>query len=78
MCPRVFPAILGKGPWPKLGINNGLNFKIGRNHANDIENNKGSKIYSKNQIILDCIRPTIPLKHKCLSMILILDIVSHK
>ena len=26
-----FPAILGKGPWPKLGKNVRLNIKIGRN-----------------------------------------------
>ena len=29
--PGPFPAILGKGPWPKLGKNNQLNIKIGRN-----------------------------------------------
>ena len=46
---------------------------------NDIEHNKGSEIYiyPQNQIILDCIMPTIPLKHKCLSIILIWVIVSH-
>ena len=44
----------------------------------DIEHNKGSKIYPRNQIILDCIMPSIPLKHKCLSIILIWVIVSHK
>ena len=27
----LFPAILGKGPWPRLGKNNRLNIKIGRN-----------------------------------------------
>ena len=27
--------------------------------------NKGSKIYLQNQVILDCIMPTIPLKHMC-------------
>ena len=32
---------------------------------NDVEHNKGSKIYPQNQAILDCIMPTIPLKHKC-------------
>ena len=25
----LFPAILGKGPWPKLGKNDRLNIKIG-------------------------------------------------
>ena len=43
---------------------------------NDIEHNKGSKIYPQNQVILDCIMPSIPLKHKCLSIILIWVIVS--
>ena len=28
---RAFAAILGKGPWPKLGKNDRLNIKIGRN-----------------------------------------------
>ena len=45
---------------------------------NDIERNKGSKIYPRNQVILDCIMPSIPLKHKCLSIILIWVIVPHK
>ena len=44
----------------------------------DTEHNKGSKIYPQNQVILDCIMPTIPLKHKRLSTILIWVIVSHK
>ena len=44
----------------------------------DIEHNKGSKIYPQNQAILDCKMPTIPLKHKCLSIILIWVIISHK
>ena len=76
--PGLFPAILGKGPWPKLGKNDGLKVKIGRNYGNKIEHDKGSKIYPQNQVILDCIMPSIPLKHKCLSIILIWDIVSHK
>ena len=45
---------------------------------NDIEHNKDSKIYPQNQVILDCIMSSIPLKHKCLSIILIWVIVSHK
>ena len=28
-----------------------------------IEHNKGSKIYPQNQVILDCIMPSIPLEH---------------
>ena len=53
-----------------------LTSKLGE--INDIEHNKGSKIYPQNQVILDCIMPTIPLKHKCLSIILLWVIVSHK
>ena len=51
-----------------------LTAKLGE--INDIEHNKGSKIYPQNQVILDCIMPTIPLKHKCLSIFLIWLIVS--
>ena len=60
----LFPAILGKGPWPKLGK------MINLTEINDIEY-KGNKIYPQNQVILDRIMPSIPLKHKCLSIILI-------
>ena len=45
---------------------------------NDIEHKKGSKLYPQNQLTLDCIMPTIPFKHKCLSFILIWVIISHK
>ena len=45
---------------------------------NDTEHNKDSKIYPQNQAILDCIMSSIPLKHKCFSIILIWVIVSHK
>ena len=45
---------------------------------NDIEHNKGSKIYHQNQVIFDCIMSSISHKHKCLSIILIWVIVSHK
>ena len=67
-----FRAILGKGPWPKLGKKS----KLGE--INDIEHYKGSKIYTQNQVILDCIMPSIPLKHKCFSYILIWVSVFHK
>ena len=40
-----------------------LTSKLGE--INDIEHIKGSKIYPQNQVILDCIMPSIPLKHKC-------------
>ena len=53
-----------------------LTAKLGE--TNDIEHNKGGKIYPQNQVILDCIMPSIPLKHKCLSIILTWVIVSHK
>ena len=43
-----------------------LTSKLGE--INDIEYNKGSKIYPQNQVILDCIVSSIPLKHKCLSI----------
>ena len=72
----LFPAILGNGPWPKLGKMIDLKAKL--REIKGIEHNKGSKIYPQNQVILDCIMPTIPLKHKCLSIILIWVIVSHK
>ena len=45
---------------------------------NDIQHNKGSKIYPQNQVIFDCIMSSIPLKHKCLSVILIWVIGPHK
>ena len=53
-----------------------LTAKLGE--INDIEHNKGSKIYPQNQVILDCIKSSIPLKHKCLSIILTWVIVSYK
>ena len=52
-----------------------LSSKLGE--INDLEHNKGSKIYPQNQCILHCIMPSIPLKHKPLSIILIRVIVSH-
>ena len=45
---------------------------------NDIEHDKGIKLYPQNQVILVCIMPSISLKHECLSIILIWVIVSHK
>ena len=53
-----------------------LTSKLGE--INDTEHNKGSKIYPQNHVDLDCIMSTIPLKHTCLSIILIWVIVSHK
>ena len=59
--------------WEKM-----INFTAKLREINDIEHNKGSKIYPQNQVILDCIMPTKPLKHKCLSIILTWVIGSHK
>ena len=70
----LFPAILGIGPLPKSGKMIDLSSKLGE--INHIEHNKGSKIYHQNQVILDCILSRIPLKQKCLSIILIWVIVS--
>ena len=69
---RAFSSNFGQN-WEKM-ID--LSSKLGE--INDIEHNKGSKVYPQNQVILDCIMPSIPLKHKCLSIILIWVIVSHK
>ena len=41
-----------------------LTVKLGE--INALEHNKGSQIYPQNQVILDCIMPTIPLQYKCL------------
>ena len=69
---RAFSSNFGKN-WEKMIDLTGKSGEI-----NDIEHDKGNKIYPKIQVILDCIMPTIPLKHKCLSIILIWVIVSHK
>ena len=53
-----------------------LTSKLGE--IDDIEHYKGSKIYPQNQVILDCIMPSIPLEHKYLSIILIWVSVFHK
>ena len=42
----LFPAILGKGPCPRLGKNDQLNSKVGK--FDDIEHNKDSKIPEQN------------------------------
>ena len=46
-----------------------LTAKLGK--INYIEHKKDSKIYPQTEVILDCIMPTIQLKQKCLSIILI-------
>ena len=73
---RAFSSNFGKRPLAKIGKKMiDLSAKLGE--INDIEHNKGSKIYIQNQAILDCIMPTIPLKRKCFSILLIWVIVSH-
>ena len=49
----LYPAILGKGHWPKI-IN--LLSKLGK--IIDIKHNYRGKIYPKNQVILDCFMPS--------------------
>ena len=62
----------GKRPLAKIGKKMiELTSKLGE--INDIEHDKGSKIYPQNRVILVCIMP-----NKCLSIILIWAIVSHK
>ena len=71
-----FQQFWGKGPCAKLGKMFDLTSKLGENYS--IEHKKGCIIYPQNLVILDCIMPSIPHKHKCLSIILIWFIVSHK
>ena len=70
-----FQQFWEKAPGQNWGKLIDLTSKLGE--INDIEH-KGSKIYPQNQVILACIMPSIQLKHKCLSIILIWIIVSHK
>ena len=53
-----------------------LTSKLGE--ISDLEHNKGSKINPKNQVILDFIMSSIPLKHNCVSIILKWVVVFHK
>ena len=75
---RAFSSNFGKRPlaknWGKM-----IDLTSKLVEINNIDDqNKGSKIYPRNQIILDYIMRSIPLKHKCLSIILKWVIVSHK
>ena len=73
----AFSSNFEKRPLAKVGKKMiDLTSKLGE--ITDIEHNKGSKIDPQNQVILDFIMPSIPLKHKFLSIILIWVIVSHK
>ena len=60
-----FQQFWEKAPGQVCEIIIDLTSKLGE--INDIEHNKGNKIYPQNQVILDCIMQSIPLKHKCLS-----------
>ena len=71
-----FQQFWEKAPGQNWGKMIDLTSNLGE--INDIEHNKGSKKYRQNQVILDCIMPSIPLKQKCISIILIWVIVSHK
>ena len=71
----LFQQFWEKAPgqnWEKM-----IDFKSKLGEINYKEK-KGSKIYPQSQVILDCIMPSIQLKHKCLSIFLIWVIVSHK
>ena len=57
----LFQHFLEKAPGQKWEKKINLKSKLGE--INDIEHYKGSKIYTQNQVILDCIMPSIPLKH---------------
>ena len=59
---RAFSSNFGKRPLAKIGKNDQLHPKLGE--INNIEHNKGSKMYPQNQVILDCVMSSIPLKHK--------------
>ena len=49
---RAFSSNFGKRPLAKIGNIINLTSKLGE--INDIDHNKGSKIYPENQVILDC------------------------
>ena len=61
---RAFSSNFGKRPPAKIGKKM-INLKARLGEINNIVHNKCSKIYPQNQVILDCIMPTLPLKHKC-------------
>ena len=45
---RAFSAILGKGPWPKVGENDRLNIEIGRKKRQRTEHQNWEKLMTKN------------------------------
>ena len=56
VCSGLFQQFWEKAPGQNCEKNDRLHIKI-----NDIEHNKGSKIYPQNQVIIDCIMPNILL-----------------
>ena len=74
---RAFSSNFGKRLLTKI-VKKMIDLTSKLGEINDIEHNKGSKIYPQNQVNLDFIMPSIPLKHKCLSIILVWVIVSHE
>ena len=74
---RACPSNFGKRPLAIIGKKM-MDLTSNLGEFNNIEHNKGSKIYPQNQVIIDCIMSSIPFKHKGLSIILIWVIVSHK
>ena len=56
---RAFSSNFWKRPLAKIGEKKiDLTSKLGE--INGVEHYKGSKIYTQNQVILDCIMPSIP------------------
>ena len=64
---RAVSSNFWKRPLAKIGEKMiDLTSKLGEINGIEHTCNKDSKIYPQNQVILDCIMSSIPLKHKCL------------
>ena len=74
---RAFSSNFGKRPLAKIG-NKMINLTAKLGEIYDIEHNKGSKIYPQNQVIQIVLCQAYNSSIKCLSIILIWVIVSHK
>ena len=61
---KALSSNFGKRPLAKIGEKM-IDLSSKFEEINDIICKKGSKIYPQNQVILDCIMSSIPLKHKC-------------
>ena len=57
----LFQQYLEKAPGQNWEKKIDLTSTLGE--ISNIEHYKGSKIYTQNQVILDCFMPSIPLKH---------------